>query len=63
MGRTLTLGKVATESSQREALGRVTGALGAAMRTQGEIEAAVCDGIARFEQEFMGRGPTDIRAT
>jgi uncharacterized protein YbcI len=32
------------------------------MRTQGEIEAAVCDGITRFEQEFMGRGPKDIRA-
>ncbi len=32
------------------------------MKTQGEIEAAVCDGIARFEQEFMGRGPKDIRA-
>ena len=32
------------------------------MRTQGEIEAAVCDGINRFEQEFMGRGPKDIRA-
>jgi uncharacterized protein YbcI len=32
------------------------------MRTQGEIEAAVCDGINRFEQDFMGRGPKDIRA-
>jgi uncharacterized protein YbcI len=32
------------------------------MRTQGEIEAAICDGITRFEQEFMGRGPKDIRA-
>jgi uncharacterized protein YbcI len=32
------------------------------MRTQGEIEAAVCDGMTRFEQEFMGRGPKDIRA-
>ena len=31
------------------------------MRTQGEIEAAVCDGITRFEQEYMGRGPRDIR--
>jgi len=31
------------------------------MRTQGEIEAAVCEGISRFEQEFMGRGPKDIR--
>jgi uncharacterized protein YbcI len=30
------------------------------MRTQGEIEAAICEGIARFEQEYMGRGPKDI---
>ena len=30
------------------------------MRTQGEIEAAVCEGISRFEQEYMGRGPKDI---
>jgi uncharacterized protein YbcI len=33
-----------------------------AMKTQGEIEAATCDGIARFEQEYMGRGPKDIHA-
>jgi uncharacterized protein YbcI len=32
------------------------------MRTQGEIEAAVCDGMSRFEQEYMGRGPKDIHA-
>ena len=32
------------------------------MRTQGEIEAAVCQGISRFEQEYMGRGPKDINA-
>lgn len=32
------------------------------MRTQGEIEAAICDGIRRFEQEFMGRGPKDVHA-
>ena len=32
------------------------------MKTQGEIEAAVCAGISRFEQDFMGRGPKDIRA-
>jgi uncharacterized protein YbcI len=31
------------------------------MKTKGEIEAAICDGISRFEQEFMGRGPKDIR--
>jgi uncharacterized protein YbcI len=32
------------------------------MNTQGEIEAAICDGITRFEQEYMGRGPRDIHA-
>ena len=32
------------------------------MKTQGEIEADVCKGIARFEQDYMGRGPKDIRA-
>lgn len=32
------------------------------MKSQGEIEAAICDGIARFQQEYMGRGPKDIRA-
>ena len=32
------------------------------MRTQGEIEAVVCEGISRFEQEYMGRGPKDIHA-
>ncbi len=30
------------------------------MNTQGEIEAAVCERINRFEQEYMGRGPKDI---
>jgi len=30
------------------------------MRTQGEMEAAICQGVGRFEQEYMGRGPTDI---
>ena len=32
------------------------------MKSQGEIEAAICSGVSRFEQDFMGRGPTDIRA-
>lgn len=32
------------------------------MKTLGEIEAAVCKGVSQFEQEYMGRGPTDIRA-
>ena len=30
------------------------------MKTQGEIEAAICEGISHFEQEYMGRGPKDI---
>ena len=32
------------------------------MKTQGEIEAAICEGLTRFEQEYMGRGPKDIHA-
>jgi len=32
------------------------------MKSQGEIEAAICEGISRFEQEYMGRGPKDLRA-
>jgi uncharacterized protein YbcI len=30
------------------------------MKSHGEIEAAICSGITRFEQEYMGRGPKDI---
>lgn len=32
------------------------------MKTQGEIEAAICEGMTRFEQEHMGRGPKDVHA-
>jgi uncharacterized protein YbcI len=32
------------------------------MRTQGEIEAAICEAISRFKQDYMGRGPKDIYA-
>jgi uncharacterized protein YbcI len=32
------------------------------MKTAGEMEAAICEGMSRFEQEYMGRGPKDIRA-
>jgi uncharacterized protein YbcI len=37
-------------------------ALEVLMKTQGEIEAAICQGMSRFEQDFMGRGPKDIHA-
>jgi uncharacterized protein YbcI len=33
-----------------------------ALRTQGEIEAAVCQGVTRFQQEYMGRGPKEIHS-
>lgn len=32
------------------------------MKTQGEIEAAICEGVGRFEKEYMGRGPKAIHA-
>jgi uncharacterized protein YbcI len=35
------------------------GTFEAAMKTQGEIETAVCEGVTRFQQDYMGRGPRD----
>jgi uncharacterized protein YbcI len=32
------------------------------MKTQGELEAAVCLGMCQFQQEYLGRGPSDVRA-
>ena len=32
------------------------------MKTQGEIESEISVGMGRFEQEYMGRGPKDVRA-
>jgi len=32
------------------------------MKSQGEIESAISEGMSRFEQEYMGRGPKDVRA-
>jgi uncharacterized protein YbcI len=31
------------------------------LKTRGEIEAAVCQGMSQFELEYMGRGPKEIR--
>jgi uncharacterized protein YbcI len=33
-----------------------------AMKTLGEIEAAICEGMTHFEQQYMGRGPKHIHA-
>ena len=32
------------------------------MKTSGEIEAAICQSMSRFEQEYMGRGPKGVHA-
>lgn len=32
------------------------------MKSQGEIEAAICELVNRFEQEYMGRGPKHTHA-
>ena len=31
------------------------------MKTRGEIESGICEGLSRFQQEYMGRGPKDVR--
>lgn len=31
-------------------------------RTKGEVEAYIRNAVIKFEQEFMGRGPSDVRA-
>jgi len=33
------------------------------LHTKGEMEAAICAEIARFEQEHLGRGPKEIAAS
>lgn len=30
------------------------------IKTQGEIEAAICDGFRRFQVDYMGRGPRQV---
>lgn len=42
--------------------GRARGPRKPGMKTRGEIESAVCLGMTRFEQEYMGRGPADVQA-
>ena len=34
--------------------------VGVNMRTLGELESAICEGVSRFEQDYMGRGPKNI---
>ena len=55
---------VRRRSSNRSQTGHRTTSprVGIEKRTQGEIEAAICEGVSRFEHDYMGRGPNDIRA-
>ena len=46
---------VDTDSTSPEATGH-------RVKSQGEIEAAVCEGMARFMQTFLGRGPKSIHS-
>jgi len=32
------------------------------VKTRGEIEAAICERVSHFQQDYMGRGPKDIHA-
>ncbi|MGI9014697.1 MAG: Na-translocating system protein MpsC family protein [Phycisphaerales bacterium] len=32
------------------------------LKTRGELESAICLGMTRFQQEFIGRGPSDVQA-
>ena len=32
------------------------------MKTKGEIEAEISDAIVKFEVEYMGRGPKEVRS-
>ena len=32
------------------------------MKTRGEIEAGICEGMSQFELEYMGRGPKNVHA-
>ncbi len=34
-----------------------------AMKSQGEIEAGICEGVSRFEQEYMGAVPRTFTPT
>jgi uncharacterized protein YbcI len=52
---------MATAAKRQQRVSRQSRRIELAMKTQGEIEAAICEVIARFEQQYMGRGPKDIR--
>ena len=40
----------------------MTAVVDSSVKTRGEIEAAMCDGIRRVELECLGRGPKNVQA-
>ena len=39
----------------------LTSRMGTTLKTPGEIEVTICQGMSKFELEYMGRGPKEIR--
>jgi len=50
------------QSKRAVAASRPTLAQKPPLKTRGEMESAICLGMTRFEQEYLGRGPRDARA-
>ncbi len=48
--------------NRRGAKAATISSVSAPFRTRGEIESAVCQGMCQFEQEYIGRGPSDVHA-
>ena len=58
-------GAVAQQTTRLNVKGLWTHSKGRSVKngqTKGEMETAIRNAIIKFEQEFMGRGPTDVRA-
>lgn len=55
-------GKTASSQSPRRQAPAAQGVPKPAMKSRGEIEAAVCQGMCQFQQEYLGRGPRDVHA-
>lgn len=55
-------GRSASSPQPRRAASATPQSPKASMKTQGELEATVCQGMCQFQQEFLGRGPSDVRA-
>lgn len=55
-------GKTAPSQSPRRSVSAAKGVPKSPVKSRGEIEAAVCQGMCQFEQEYLGRGPRDVRA-